>query len=192
MKWVSSMNVYDFDGTIYNGDSSVDFYRFSVKKNPYILLCIPKQAWGAMLYCIRKIDKTKLKEYFFSFLPKIDTAEMVDCFWEKHQHKIQKWYLAQRQPDDIIISASPEFLLRPVCNNIGITRLIASRVDYQNGKFDEPNCKGEEKVARLMREYSVSQIDSFYSDSISDQPLANISSKAFLVSKGEIKEWKLP
>lgn len=184
------MNVYDFDGTIYNGDSSVDFYRFSVKKNPLILCCIPKQTWGAVLYCFKRIDKTKLKEYFFSFLSKIDTGEMVDSFWEKHQHKIQKWYLDQRQSDDIVISASPEFLLRPICENIGITRLIASRVDYLNGKFDGSNCSGEEKVTRLMSEYSICQIDNFYSDSVSDQPLANISYKAFLVSKGVVKEWK--
>ena len=184
------MNVYDFDGTIYNGDSSVDFYIFSVKKNPLILCYVPKQAWGVVLYHFKRIDKTKLKEYFFSFLSKIDTAEMVDCFWKKHQNNIQKWYLDQRQSDDIVISASPEFLLKPICKNLGITRLIASHVDYRNGKFDGPNCKGEEKVTRLMREYSVSQIDSFYSDSVSDQPLADISNKAFLVIKGEIKEWK--
>ena len=28
------MNVYDFDKTIYDGDSSVDFYKFSLKRHP--------------------------------------------------------------------------------------------------------------------------------------------------------------
>jgi len=184
------MNVYDFDGTIYNGDSTVDFYRFSLKKNPLILRYMPKQAYGMILYCVKRIDKTKLKEYFFSFVRGIKSEEMVDMFWKKYEFKIYKWYLEQKQPDDIIISASPEFLLRPACDNLGITRLIASCVDNKNGHFVGLNCKGEEKVKRLSKEYAVTRIDNFYSDSFSDQPLADISDKAFLVRKGEIKNWK--
>ncbi len=31
------MNVYDFDGTIYNGDSGVDFIKYSIIKHPFIV-----------------------------------------------------------------------------------------------------------------------------------------------------------
>ena len=37
------MNVYDFDKTIYNGDSTLDFYIFSIKKNLLLLRYFPKQ-----------------------------------------------------------------------------------------------------------------------------------------------------
>jgi len=35
------MNVYDFDGTIYNGDSTVDFFLFALKRKPSLLLNVP-------------------------------------------------------------------------------------------------------------------------------------------------------
>ena len=36
------MYVFDFDKTIYNGDSSVDFYKFCLKKNKKLIKLILK------------------------------------------------------------------------------------------------------------------------------------------------------
>ena len=75
------MNVYDFDGTIYNGDSTVDFYLFALKRKPSLIRYLPKQLWGFVLYGLKRINKTQLKEYFFSFLPAIDAETLVEAFW---------------------------------------------------------------------------------------------------------------
>jgi HAD superfamily phosphoserine phosphatase-like hydrolase len=184
------MNVYDFDGTIYDGDSSVDFFLYALKQKPSLLRYIPRQAWGFLLYGMKRISKTELKEYFFSFLSGIDTEKLTEDFWNQNQYRIYKWYLEQQQPDDIIISASPEFLLKPICQRLGIQHLIASTVDAQSGKFSGENCRGEEKVQRLAKEYHVTRIDNFYSDSHSDLPLAQIANRAFLVKNGVAFEWK--
>ena len=184
------MNVYDFDGTIYNGDSTVDFFLYVLKRDPSVLLHLPKQAWGFVLYGTKRIDKTKFKEYFFCFLRSINTKELVESFWNQNQHKIFDWYLKQQKKDDIIISASPKFLLQPICNRLGIRHLIASEVDPGNGMFTGENCRGSVKVQRLESEYNVTHIDIFYSDSHSDLPLAKIANKAFLVDKGMVREWK--
>lgn len=184
------MNVYDFDGTIYNGDSTVDFFLYVLKRNPSVLLYLPKQAWGFVLYGTKRIDKTKLKEYFFSFLLSVNTEELTESFWDQNQDKIFDWYLKQQKQDDIIISASPKFLLQPISNRLGISRLIASEVDPKTGMFIGENCHGQEKARRLRSEYNVTHINSFYSDSHSDLPLAKIADNAFLVEKGEVKEWK--
>ena len=37
------MNVFDFDGTIYSGDSTIDFYFFALKRNVKLLLFLPRQ-----------------------------------------------------------------------------------------------------------------------------------------------------
>lgn len=58
------MNVYDFDGTIYNGDSTIDFFLYALKRKPSILLHIPKQAWGFILNKAGRIDKTRFKDFF--------------------------------------------------------------------------------------------------------------------------------
>ena len=183
------MDVYDFDGTIYNGDSTIDFFMYALKSKPLLLRYLPKQIIGLALYELQRIDKTKFKEYFFSFLSAIDTEKMTELFWDKNQHRIYKWYLNQQKPEDIIISASPEFLLQSICQRLGICYLIASKVNPQSGKFVGKNCYGQEKVQRLATEYNITHIDKFYSDSRSDLPLAKIADKAFLVKKGKMSEW---
>lgn len=184
------MNVYDFDGTIYAGDSTVDFFMFALKRKPALIRYVPKQAWGFLLYGFKRISKTELKEYFFSFLSGIDAEKLTEDFWDQNRYKIYKWYLDQQQSGDIIISASPRFLLQPICNRLKIRHLIASEVDPETGLFSGKNCRGQEKAQRLAAEYSVTCIDSFYSDSRSDLPLAKIAEKAYLVKKGIVSEWK--
>ena len=184
------MNVYDFDGTIYDGDSTVDFFLFALKRKPSLIRYAPRQALGFLLYGLKQIGKTQLKEAFFSFLAGIDTEELADDFWKQNCNKIFSWYPQQQQPDDILISASPEFLLKPICRQLGITHLIASKVDIHSGRFTSENCRGAEKVRRLAEEYLVIHIDKFYSDSRSDLPLAQIADQAFLIKNGAITPWE--
>lgn len=184
------MNVYDFDGTIYDGDSTVDFYIYALKNQPLLLRYVPKQVVGFVLYAMRRIKKTRLKEYFFSFLNGIDTEKLVEEFWNENEHKIYNWYKTQQHPDDIIISASPEFLLEPICKRIRIRYLIGSKVDTVSGHFSGENCYGQEKVRRLESAYNGRSIDKFYSDSASDSPLADIAKEAFYVKKGKVTKWR--
>ena len=175
------MNVYDFDGTIYDGDSTVDFYLYCIRRNPGVLFALPKQAFGTLLYMLKKIDKTKFKEYFFSFLSRVDAMDLVEDFWDINDKKIFDWYMNQKEETDIIISASPEFLLKPICSRLGIKHLLASRVNDKTGVFQGKNCRGEEKVVRLREAYGECSIEQFYSDSRSDLPLALLAKEAFLV-----------
>lgn len=183
------MNVYDFDGTIYDGDSSVDFYLFSLRKNIKIIKYLPKQIKALIQYKLKKIDKTMMKEIFFSFLKDIDVQKNLSEFWTKHEKNIKKWYLNIKEEDDLIISASPEFLLKPICEKLNIKNLIASKVNKTNGKFEEKNCKGERKVELFRKEFKNKEISNFYSDSKSDQPLADISKKSYFVKGNKIIDW---
>lgn len=189
MKVWPVMNVYDFDGTIYDGDSTVDFFLYALKCRPSLIRYIPKQALGFLLYGLKRINKTELKAYFFCFLSGIDADKLTEDFWHRNQRNIYKWYLDQQQPDDIIISASPEFLLKPICRHLRIQHLIASKVDARSGKYSGENCRGEEKVRRLEAEYHITRIDDFYSDSKSDLPLAQIADRAFLIVNGNPVKW---
>ena len=183
------MNVYDFDGTIYSKDSSIEFYLFVLRKNFKLIQCLPKQLFGILLYKIGRINKTEMKEYYFSFLKKIDAEREVEQFWAIHEKYICEWYREQRTESDIVISASPEFLLKPICDALNVKYLIGSNVDQYTGKFTGSNCKGEEKVRRLREYIDLSSIDNFYSDSISDQPLANYAKNAYRIKNGNIYNW---
>ena len=58
-------NLYDFDGTIYDGDSGIDIMLFAMKKYPRIII---PSFWALFLYIIRFIDKVNFKSRIFSLL----------------------------------------------------------------------------------------------------------------------------
>lgn len=185
------MNVYDFDKTIYKSDSTIDFYFFCLRKHPKIIRRLFCQGWGIVLRFFGKIDTTEMKSRFFSFLPLLpDVENLVEEFWDKNQKKIANWYLEKRKKDDLVISASPEFLLKPICKRLEIATPIATRVDIKTGRIEGKNCKGEEKLRRFLEAYPDVQIEEFYSDSKSDLPLACASKVAFLVKKNQMVSWE--
>lgn len=186
------MNIYDFDGTIYRGDSTIDFYLFLLKRHPIIILNLPVAIIAAIKYKAGKLTITEFKEKFFSFLIRIeDVSQEVDIFWNKNINKIMPWYIKQKNESDIVISASPEFLLSKACTLLGIKTLIASNVEPKTGKFLSENCKGQEKVKRFKNEFKETIVDEFYSDSISDLPMAKLAKKSFLIKKGKIVNWNI-
>ena len=183
------MNAYDFDGTIYRGDSSVDFCLYAMRCHPALIRYLPGMAGAALRYGTGRISKTQMKQAFFRFFSALETERMTEDFWDRHLEKIYPWYLVQHREDDLVLSASPEFLLQPACDRLGIRFLIASRVDPRSGVFRGENCKGEEKVRRLREMMPEARLDRFYSDSLSDAPLAKLAEQAFLVKRGVPRPW---
>ena len=185
------VNVYDFDGTIYNGDSSIDFYLFCFKKNKKIIRRIPSFCLSMFLHIVKKNSKEQLKENYFSFLNDIKEIDnIINEFWDSHKNKIKEFYIDIDHSNDIIISASPYFLLKPICDELKIKDLIATEVNKNNGKFLSLNCYGEEKVKRLKKKYKNINIEKFYTDSLSDLPLINISNESYIVNKNKIIEYQ--
>jgi phosphoserine phosphatase len=134
-------------------------------------------------------SKEKMKGTFFSFIKITPLNILVNEFWEKNSTKIQDWYLNQRNDDDVIISASPEFLLAPlICNTLGI-RLIVSKINAVSGKYTGKNCYGDEKARQFKSVFDNEAIDEFYSDSCHDAPMVKIAGRAFLVKRNHIFEW---
>lgn len=185
------MNAYDFDKTIYKNDSTADFYLFCIRKKPSLFFSLFNTAFAAVRYYIfKKGTKTEFKERMYSFLKKIDAVSLTEEFWDKHISGIKDFYINNQQADDVIISASPEFLLKPICKRLGIEHLIASKVDPKTGKYSGLNCHGSEKVNRFYERFPNEKIDEFYSDSHSDDPLAQIAQKSFLVCNEKILSWE--
>ena len=187
------MNVFDFDKTIFKGDSTAKFYKYCLVRFPKTWLHIPSMLSAfAKYYIFNKGTKTQCKEVFYRFLseiPNVDAA--VEGFWEKNFDGIFDWYKKIHKESDVVISASPEFLLEGVCKKLGAQKMMASRVDKKTGSYDGENCHGEEKVRRFYECYPDGEIDNFYSDSVSDAPLARISKEAFVINpKGEVLEWE--
>ena len=176
------MNVYDFDQTIFYPDSSYWFSRQCLNRHPLLyLLWLPEMAVVGLLYLFRLVSKERFKEAIFSYLPRLKDAEgELRLFWQKNENRIPAWYLQQKRPDDVIISASTDFLLRPIADKLGV-ELIASEMDMHSGKATGLTCWGEEKVRRFYATHPDAVVENFYSDSYKDTPMAEIAKKAFMV-----------
>ena len=185
------MNVYDFDQTLYTRDSTVDFYFFCLRRYPSICRFIPIQLYGAIRLALGCVDKTAFKQRFFTYyqgIPHLDALASV--FWDSHEGGIKDWYRQQHRPDDVVISASPEFLLQPICARLGIKYLLASRVDPETGIYTGKNCDGQEKVRRFREAFPQGAVDCFYSDSLSDTPLARIARESYIVRGDKLIPWE--
>ena len=53
------MNIYDFDETIYDSDSTKDFYFYCLKKYPKILLSVPIMAWTFVLHILGEFKRKR-------------------------------------------------------------------------------------------------------------------------------------
>jgi phosphoserine phosphatase len=183
------VNVFDFDKTIYDGDSTVRFYMFELRQHPRLWLGLPRVVGAGALYGLRIWPRDRFKAALYaSFLPRIDVTCEVKDFWAKEQHRIKPWYLKLKQPSDLISSASPEFLIQPIGKILGVS-VHASKVDTKTGRLLAANNRDHEKVKRFKSAYKNEEINQFYSDSLADTPLAKLAKEAFIVRGNNISPW---
>ena len=179
--------LYDFDKTIYNGDSSFDFFIYCLKKKTLIIIYVPKMFIAILLYKLKIINKKRMKEMVFSFLKIINDVDCyVEDFWKCNNIKIKEFYRKKNHGNDIIMSASPEFLLKPLTKQYKVKDLFATIMDKSTGQIDGENCYGKEKVRRFMKKYDVNNIYEAYSDSYSDTPMLKLAKNSYIVSKEKI------
>ena len=187
MGYHCSMRVFDFDKTLYRRDSTQDFLLYCLRKYPRMALTLPRTGIATAGLAVHAIDKTRFKSALYRALRCVpDVPHEVELFWAEHEDGIVGPALPNE--GDLVISASPEFLLRDVCAARG-WKLIASQVDPCTGRVLGPNCSGEEKVRRFRAEYGDAQIEEFYSDSRNDDPMAALAQRAWLVKGNVLEPW---
>lgn len=180
------MKAFDFDGTLYRGDCTVDFYLWCLRKRPKCVFALPKQMRGAFRFALKRIDRNEWKEAFYSFLAYlVDADVLISEFWRSHSKKLNKAVLGFAEEGDVVISASPSFLLCEPCTALGL-RLIASEVDRSSGKLLGPNCRGEEKVHRFRSEFGPMRLGEFYTDSLVDTPMMKLAERSYVVHGSRI------
>lgn len=189
--------VYDFDKTIYNGETSTDFMLFFLKRNPRYIIRICNVLYSLFYY---KKDLKKSKEIFFRILNGVNIEflkEEINEFWKVKKDKIFSWVYDEilenkKMADELIlISATPSIFLEKISKELGFDKLLATEFENTNKLFDSKikgaNCKGKEKVNRLNEYIDNYKILKFYSDSMSDKPLFDLANEKIFINKG-IKE----
>ncbi|MBR6228272.1 MAG: hypothetical protein IKQ97_00875 [Eubacterium sp.] len=127
-----------------------------------------------------KIPNYQLQRKMFSYLTMIDDFDVqIERYWDKYESRISDWYLAQKKPDDLIISASPDCIIGPIAKRLGVN-YVATEYDREFGIFLNNLMYAKEK-AKYIIDKGFPEIDNFYSDSLADTPLALCAEKAHLV-----------
>ena len=175
------MNVYDFDGTIFPTDCSIGFCFWCMKTRPKMWFSFaPKAIKNIILRKTGKMPEYQMQREFFGYLTMVDNFdEEIERYWNKNEKKIAPWYLKQKRPDDLIISASPDCIIGPIAKRLGVN-FIATEFNRKYGVFLNNLMYAQEK-AQYMIDHGFPMIDNFYSDSLADTPLALCAEKAHLV-----------
>ena len=104
-------------------------------------------------------------------------------------HKIKPFYFEIQKEDDLVISASPTFMLEEICNRIGIKHYLGTEMNLEKGTF-ERWCFRDKKIEFFREAYPDGVIDDFYTDSLHDEFLFPYAKRVFLVKGHKIKQIK--
>lgn len=196
--------VYDFDKTVYGGESGTNFFTYYAKRYPlkatiFGLFYIKE----VFLYLIRITNLKILKERFYIFLEshsKEEIKKIIEGFWNEYKREIYDWVPdeleSNKKESDMLIltSATPLFLIEKFAKELGFdvvfgTEFKGDGKDKFISQIEGENNKGEEKVKKLdkwAREKSIEyNITKFYSDSLADEPLFNIAEKKYWIKRGK-------
>ena len=145
------MNVFDFDNTIYDGETLIDFALHYVRTDPKIWKYVPKLLIICFKDAFHLFSVEEAIEAYASFLEgyfiHIKTLdEDVIKFWNKNEKKIKPWYNEVRQDDDIIVSGSTDFLLDEIMKRIIGILTLSCLLFSACGKDEIPQEENEKKT----------------------------------------------
>ena len=186
------IDVYDFDGTIYDGDSTVDFVRFALRRHPRVILGLPRVALAAIQLAAGRSSLTQFKSVLFHEMSRrFSLEDEARAFWQSEgtRRKLGAWF--QTTPRDlpiVIASASPEFELTHAAKLLGVGHLIGTQCDMTTGELTGKNCKGAQKIARIREALGEFEVRAMYTDDAkADGPLLDIAQERYIVTHGQVK-----
>ncbi len=188
------MRVFDFDNTLYDGETMVDFFHFMVEKKEELKKYKSIVNFFLNLYNHNMLPMNLVRKCIDKYKGELNYStknidKYVAEFWDLHRDKIMKDMVKKVKKDDVIITASLDFLLRPIIKDLPTKNIICTEVDIENKKVDCV-CYKENKVKKYREKYKDIPIDELYTDSYTDKPLMQISKKVYLIDK-KTKEIKV-
>ncbi len=213
---MEKLAIFDIDYTLTKKETLIQFYKFIIKKKPFLMLHFPKIAISGLFYLTKIFDAGKAKEMFIGFIDGIKEDEMQDLVKEFYDKKLST-ILYKDAIDTIkklksegykvyLISASAEFYLKELYNIKEVDKIIGTRFTLEGGSYKRKiigeNCKGEEKVRRLKEVLKKENIEVdfknsyMFSDSLADLPLFKLVGHPYLINAKkkynniEVLNWK--
>ena len=189
------MNIYDFDNTIYDGESLYDFFIEYIKVNPAIVRYLPKVLLAFAKYKLGKVTTQQMMDNYAPVIRKCyceydKWEDFTHKFWDSHMHKIKSFYKEVQKEDDLILTASPELTIKEIAKRLGIKNIVCSKIDDETGEITRI-CMRQNKINALKEDFGDVEIDDFYTDSIkNDGFFAEYAKRVFLVDGEKITQIK--
>ena len=158
---------FDFDGTLSVRDSFMAFLAWRASR-PRFVSGLLKLAPAGFIYWLNR-DRNALKaaavSEFLTGVPRnqlqAEAAAFCDAVWDRFMRPdaLESWAeWGDRGVLRVIVTASPESTVSPFAERLGADRLIGTRLRFDAEDrvakgFEEPNCRGPEKVRRLERAF---------------------------------------
>lgn len=184
-------DLYDFDKTVYPQDSETVFLFYCMLRRPYLLILAPYLLFNLILFFLGFGDKYKGR--CFAFLRFIDGEKMADQFWKNQKKRIYPIFNPENRKRPIVVcSASPEFFLRPICDEYKVDVMIATRMNPKTGEIIGFNCKDKQKPLRLAEKLPDAKFINVYSDSLkNDIHIFELGERCFHAEKGVLTEMSI-
>ncbi|WP_295718090.1 HAD-IB family hydrolase [uncultured Halovibrio sp.] len=188
---------FDFDGTLTKRDTLMPYLKYTLgpllyywnllKVSPTLLAAFFRvisrdNAKRKLLkVCLAGLSEVFLYDKGKGFSLEIDSKMLRSDMMESLRKHQKKNHFC------VIVSASLPYYLEPWCSMHNIDFLISTKLDSLNGvcggDIFHKNCRGEEKVARIMEIFpDLKKRKSFaYGNSKDDIPMINIASKGYMI-----------
>lgn len=188
------VNVFDFDNTIYDGETLVDFIVYFMKHDRKIWKYVPRLALIAVKDALHLFTVDEAIKAYASFLEGYyvnvgDLREEVVRFWDRNEKKIKPLYAELKSDRDIVVSGTTDFILDEIMKRMGIKNYVGSEIDKKTGKFTRL-CFLENKVKIFNELYPGAHIVNFYTDSMNDKAMMDISDNVYLVKGSKLTKIK--
>lgn len=182
---ITELDIYDFDKTMVPFDSGSLFCLYAMIHYPKSIRNLPRMLASVIKYLKHK-NLTVMKSEIFCFIRDIPVERAAKKFWDKYEKYIFDWAKKEnRERYSVMISASPEFLLREIAERIEIDDYFCTQHD-SDGKIIGINCHDKEKVRLFKNKYDSSTVISVYSDSIeNDKYIFSLGENCFHTVKGK-------
>lgn len=183
---MSTLALFDLDGTLTRGDTMLAFIRFRSGPWNYLRMLLPAgvvHALGRMGLLPPDAGKKRLMRAAFAGVAKGDVLRDAERFAKNGMPGLMRegamerlrWHQGEGHRT-IIVTASSNVWLDPWCAAEAL-EVVATGLEEKDGRYtgelSTPNCKGEEKVRRLRELLDPTNYERIYAygDTPSDRPM---------------------
>ena len=185
---------FDFDGTLTVKDSFTAFLKWRTPPLRWVLgglRLIP----AALAYLVHK-DRGRIKaaavREFLKGVPRARVEADARRFAEAHSRSLLRpdavaaWKRWQKEGVRlVIVTASPDLVVAPFARGLGADDLLGTPLSFDalgrvTGAFEQPNCRGAEKVVRLRAAYGPDlRVRAAYGDTSGDTEMLAIADEPY-------------